>query len=74
MILNHDIITDININSLTDLNKLKHLEEESNLKINRSEIARELSVDRRTVDKYINGFEKSLTKEKQASLISITQL
>lgn len=33
--------------------------EEGVLKINKSQIARELDVDRRTVDKYIKGFEKA---------------
>jgi predicted AAA+ superfamily ATPase len=36
--------------------------EEVILKINKSQIARELDVDRRTVDKYINGFEKAKTR------------
>lgn len=32
------------------------------LKINKSQIARELNVDRRTVDKYINGYKKPATR------------
>lgn len=32
------------------------------MKINKSQIARELEVDRRTVDKYINGYKKSKTR------------
>lgn len=35
---------------------LAPLLEDSTLKINKSQIARELNVDRRTVDKYINGY------------------
>jgi predicted transcriptional regulator len=31
----------------------------SNLKVNKSQIARELGVDRRTVDKYLHGFQKA---------------
>lgn len=53
MILNNQIITDIKINSLYDLYKLKPFLEEGTLKINKSQIARELEVDRRTVDKYL---------------------
>ena len=56
MILNSNIITDIKIESIHDLYKLKPFMEEGILKINKSQIARELDVDRRTVDKYINGF------------------
>ena len=59
MIIRTSIIADLRITRLEDLHKLKPLMESSNLKVNRSQIARELGVDRRTVDKYINGFQKS---------------
>lgn len=59
MIIKLPIITDLEINRLEDLSKLKPIMESSKLKINRSQIARELGVDRRTVEKYINGFHKS---------------
>ena len=36
--------------------------EDGTLKINKSQIARELEVDRRTVDKYINGYTKPETR------------
>ena len=62
MIINSNIITDLKIESVNDLYKLKPFMEDSTLKINKSQIARELDVDRRTVDKYINGFEKSKTR------------
>lgn len=52
-------MTDLKINRLEDLNKLKIFMKASNLKINKSQIARELGVDCRTVDKYVNGFQKS---------------
>lgn len=54
MILKNKIITDIIINSVDDLYKLHPFLEDGTLKINKSQIARELEVDRRTVDKYIN--------------------
>ena len=54
MILQSNIITNLEINSLEDLYKLKPLTESSSLNINKSQIARELGVDRRTVDKYMN--------------------
>lgn len=51
-----DLKTNIEINSLSDLPKLKFLMESLNMKINKSKLARELNVDRRTVDKYLNGY------------------
>ena len=58
MILKNQIITNIKIESVNDLHKLKPFLEEGTLKINKSQIARELKIDRRTVDKYINGYAK----------------
>ena len=68
MILQSNIITNLAINSLEDLYKLKPLTENSSLNINKSQIARELGVDRRTVDKYINGFQKSKKRKKRSRL------
>lgn len=62
MILKHQIITDIRIESVNDLYKLKPFLEDGTFKINKSQIARELEVDRRTVDKYINGYTKPETR------------
>ena len=62
MILKNQIITDIIINDVNDLYKLKPFLEDGTLKINKSQIARELDVDRRTVDKYINGYTKPKTR------------
>lgn len=50
MIFKTQIITDLEITSVNDLYKLKPFLEDSTLKINKSQIARELEVDRRTVD------------------------
>ena len=63
MIIKTSIISDLEINRLEDLRKLKPIMEVTKLKVNKSQIARELGVDRRTVDKYINGFEKSKHRE-----------
>lgn len=68
MILKSSIIVDLKINSLEDLYKLKPFTENSSLNINKSQIARELGVDRRTVDKYINGFQKSKKRKKGSRL------
>lgn len=62
MIFKNLIITDLKITSVNDLYKLKPFLEDSTLKINKSQIARELDVDRRTVDKYINGYQKPTTR------------
>lgn len=62
MILKNQIITDIIIDNVNDLYKLKPFLEDGTLKINKSQIARELEVDRRTVDKYINGYTKPTTR------------
>ena len=68
MILTNNLITDLEIKTVNDLYKLKPLMEGTSLKINKSQIARELNVDRRTVSKYINGFKKSKTRKRENSL------
>ena len=50
MIMNLTVSSSIEINCLLDLPKLKVLVEELKLKINKSQIARELGVDRRLID------------------------
>ena len=62
MIIESNVITDLHIRSVDDLYKLKPLVQEGILKVNKSQIGRELGIDRRTVDKYINGFKKSNTR------------
>lgn len=64
MILEFNIGNKVAIHSLNDLFILGKLEEAGTTKLNRSQIARELDVDRRTVDKYINGFKKSNTRNR----------
>ena len=64
MIYTQKIHTDLQIKSLEDLIKLKSFLEDGTLKVNKSQIARELGKDRRTVDKYLNGYEKPATRHK----------
>ena len=52
MIIQLDIHSEIEIDNLEELHKLKFIMEENNLKVNKSQIARELGVDPRTADKY----------------------
>lgn len=66
MIINCNINTDVSVNNLMDLHKLKVLEEEKTIKLNVSEIARELDVDRRTARKYIDGYKKCLTRNRKS--------
>jgi len=51
-----------------DLPKLREFMEENNLKLNKSEIARQLNIDRRTVSKYLDGYMKSETRNKPSSM------
>ena len=64
MIYTQKINIDFQVKSLEDLPKLKPFLEDSTLKVNISQIARELGKDRRTVDKYLNGYEKPTTRHK----------
>lgn len=68
MIYLQKINTDIRIKSLEDLVKLKPFLEDGTLKINKSQIARELGKDRRTVDKYLNGYEKPTTRDRDSDI------
>lgn len=68
MIINIAVMTDVEINGLTDLPKLKTFMENSKVKINKAEIARNLGVDPRTVEKYIDGYEKPTKRDKKSKL------
>ena len=68
MIIKSNIILNLKINSVEDLYKLKPLKENSSININKSQIARELGVDRRTVDRYLNGFQKTKKRKKRSRL------
>lgn len=54
----------LNIEKLTDLPKLKTFMEQNDIKFNKSEIARQLGINRRTVDKYLDGYEKPEHRDK----------
>ena len=56
------------IESLKDLRKLKHLQEVLNIKVNYSEIAKDLAVDRRTVKKYYDGYDKPYARIKSSRI------
>lgn len=68
MLINITTPVSLKIDSLADLHKLRTFMENNNLKVNKSEIARQLNVDRRTVNKYLNGFEKSKNRNKPSKV------
>ena len=68
MLININTPINLNIDNLIGLSKLGKFMENNNLKINKSEIARNLNVDRRTVDKYLKGFQKSKKRNKPSKV------
>lgn len=58
----------LSIEKLTDLPKLKTFMENNNIKLNKSELARELGINRRTVDKYLEGYEKPAHRNKPSKV------
>lgn len=68
MIINTQPITHIEIKKLSDLATYKKFMDYNNLKINKSQIARDLGKDPRTIDKYLNGFNKSKTRKRKSKL------
>ena len=63
MLINYEINTNLKIKCVKDLYKLKVLIN-TGLKVNKSELARRLGKDRRTIDKYINGYEKKTSRKR----------
>lgn len=68
MIIKVNVNSKIKVNSLEDLHKLKIIMEVNNLKLNKSQIARELGVDARTVGKYLNGYVKPTTRNRRSPI------
>ncbi|HIW33228.1 MAG TPA: IS21 family transposase [Candidatus Paenibacillus intestinavium] len=68
MYMTLDVQTEFEIHSLLDLPKFKSLMENLKMKINRSQLARELDVDPRTIQKYLDGFTKKTTKDKGSKI------
>ena len=57
MLISYELTTNIEINTLSDLSKLESLMNNTNLKVNDSELSRKLGKDRRTIKKYNEGYE-----------------
>lgn len=68
MHVNLKITTEIEIHSLSDLPKFKTLMESLGMKINKSQLARDLNVDRRTIDKYLNGLIPKKTRKRGSKI------
>jgi transposase len=69
-----NIQSDFEIRSLFDLPKLKLLMENLKMKINKSKLARDLGVDRRTIHKYLEGFTRKQTREKGSKIDEYYQI
>lgn len=64
MLINKNVTVTLKIESREDLPKLKAFMEANNLKINKSEVARQLDMDRRTVTKYLDGYKRPTERSK----------
>ena len=63
-----NVETKFEINSLADLVGYKQIMEHLKMKINKSKLARDLGVDRRTIDKYLNGFVPKKKRNKPSKI------
>ncbi len=68
MIIKSKKVSDVEVTSLEDLKKLKPLMDNDMANVNFSQLGEELKKDPRTIKKYINGFEKSKTRNKSSKL------
>ena len=64
-----NVNTKLEIKELSDLPKLKIFMESLNMKINKSILAIDLNVDRRIIDKYLNGYRPGYTKKERQNLM-----
>lgn len=71
MYISLNVDVNFEINSLSDLPKFKQIMEHMKMKINKSKLAEELGVDRRTVEKYLNGFVPKRTRKSPQKLMNI---
>ena len=74
MIYKFNIYTDLQITTLEDLGKRKPFLEDGTLKINKSQITREWKKDRRTVDKYLKGYQKKKQRTRSSYLDSYYEI
>lgn len=58
------VCSSIELHTLSNLKRIKEFMDLNNLKVNKSKIARQLHKDRRTVGKYLNGYERPTHRAK----------
>ncbi|MBM7573737.1 IS21 family transposase [Aquibacillus albus] len=63
-----NVNTELEIYSLSDLPKFKILMESLKMKINKSKLARDMGVDRRTVEKYLKGFVPKTIRNRKSKI------
>ena len=68
MLIETNIPVVLEVNTLADLRQLGKFMKDNELKVNKSKLARELHVDRRTISKYLDGFEKCTHRDKPSSM------
>ena len=64
MLISTSCTVDLKINCAKDLPKLKEFMDTNKLKVNLSEVGRQMDMDYRTVKKYLNGYEKPKTRDR----------
>ncbi|MCP1143371.1 IS21 family transposase [Lysinibacillus endophyticus] len=68
MYIQLNVETTFELKSLTDLAAYKQIMEHLKMKINKSKLARDMGVDRRTIDKYLNGFVPKKNRNKPSKI------
>lgn len=68
MYISLNVEMDFEIKGLENLPKFKQIMEQLKMKINKSELARELGVNRRTIEKYLMGFIPKRTRNKRSKI------
>lgn len=68
MYIQLNVETKFELNSLADLATYKQIMEHLKMKINKSKLARDMGVDRRTIDKYLNGFVPKKKRNKPSKI------
>ena len=68
MYIQLNVETTFELNSLADLAAYKKIMEHLKMKINKSKLARDMGVDRRTIDKYLNGFIPKKKRKKKSKI------
>lgn len=63
-----DINTQFKVNSLSDLPRLGQVMKQMKIKINKSQLARDLGKNRKTIEKYLNGFIPKVKRDKPSKI------